>query len=61
MAFMPLAACSEAVLNPLSLVYFGFGLRDHFPNFDLSPFSLKNGCFDFALLKPKLSTDTRAD
>jgi hypothetical protein len=44
---MPLAACSEAVLNPLSPAYLGSGLRDHFPNFDPSPFLLIDGCFCF--------------
>lgn len=44
---MPVRACSEARLNPLSLAYLGSGLRDHFPNFHPSPFFLKNGCFDF--------------
>jgi hypothetical protein len=44
---MPVRACSEARLNPLSLAYLGLGLRDHFPNFDPSPFFLKNGCFEF--------------
>ena len=43
MGFMPVRACSEAVLNLLSLAYLGLGLRDHFPNFDPSPFFLKNG------------------
>lgn len=44
---MPVRACSEARLNPLSLAYLGPGLSDHFPNFHPSPFFLKNGCFDF--------------
>jgi hypothetical protein len=43
---MPLAACSEAVLNPLSLAYLGSGLRDYFPNFHPFPFLLINGCWE---------------
>lgn len=56
MGFMPVRACSEAVLNPLSLDDLKFGLRENLRALTPPPLFLKNGIRLFASGVPECSS-----